>query len=382
MSSGWRCNAFMNASGFSRRDSEARQPRGIRASQDLSGLVPMSLVGVDAPDDDVVLEHHRRGEVGGGVADGPAARADAGEADDAAGAHNVDRVGDDLADARALDDHVGLESHVGGATGVIRRPQGANQIGLGARFDAIEDVDLEPVLLANQRRQQADRSGAGDEHRVRLPERALADRVDLLPGLRDDGRGFQQHAEQAERRVDLHRVLGLDPPALRHEAVDFLDAALGVLAVAAHVPFTDRAVRARHRVGAPDDADDQVALAERAGRTRVDDAAERLVAEHKPRLARRCPAVLAFDDLDVGPAHADGDRLDEHGPVARVGLRDVIEAGAPGCVRLDGDGLQVDPFRYSSRNRLRPEAQQSIGRRGEPLIRENRESGKFSSGMQ
>ena len=170
--------------------------------------------------------------------------------------------------------------------------------------------------------------------------------MDLLPGLRDDGRGFQQHAEQAERRVDLHRVLGLDPPALRHEAVDLLDAALGVLAVAAHVPFADRAVRARHRVGTPDDADDQVALAERAGRTRVDDAAERLVAEHKPRLARRRPAVLAFDDLDVGPAHADCDRLDEHGPVARVGLWDVIEAGAP---RVRGRTVmafkKVNPFR-------------------------------------
>ena len=151
---------------------------------------------------------------------------------------------------------------------------------------------------------------------------------DLLPRLRHDGRGFQQHAEQAERRVDLHRVLGLDPPALRHEAVDLLDAALGVLAVAAHVPLANRAVRARHGVGAPDDADDQVAFAERAGRTRIDDAAERLVAEHQPRLARRRPAVLAFDDLDVGPAHADGDRLDEHGPVARVGLGNVLEAAS------------------------------------------------------
>src|SRR6186713_1867180 len=174
-----------------------------------------------------------------------------------------------------------------------------------------------------------------------LPQGPLADRLDLFPGLRDNGRGFQQHAKQAKRRVDLHRVLGLDPPALRHEAVDFLDAALRILAVAAHVPFTNRAVRARHRVGPPDDADDQVALAERAGRARVDDAAERLVAEHQPRLARRCPAVLAFDDLDVGPADADCDRLDEYGPVARVGLWDVIEAGAPRCLWQDGDGLQV-----------------------------------------
>src|SRR6187431_2639498 len=260
----------------------------------------MPLVGVNASDDDVVLEHHRRGDVGGGLADSPATRADARKADHAAGGHNVERVGDDLADARALDDYVGLESDVCDATGVICRPQGTNQIGLGARFDAIENVNLEPVLLANQRCQQTDWSGAGDEHLAPLPQGTPADRLDLFPGLRDNGRGFQQHAKQAERRVDLHRVLGLDPPALRHEAVDFLDAALGVLAVAAHVPFTNRAVRARHRVGPPDDADDQVALAERAGRARVNDTAERLVAEHQPRLAGWCPAVLAFDDLDIG----------------------------------------------------------------------------------
>src|SRR5688572_26083979 len=162
------------------------------------------------------------------------------------------------------------------------------------------------MLLANQRRQQADWSGACHEHRMRLPQCALADREDLLPGLRDDGRGLHQHAEQAEGRVDLHRVLRLDSPALRHEAIDFLDAALGVLAVAAHVPFTDRAVWAGHGVGAADDADDQVTYAKRAGQTRLDDAAERLVAEYKPRLSRRCPAVLALDDLDVGAADAGG----------------------------------------------------------------------------
>jgi hypothetical protein len=76
------------------------------------------------------------------------------------------------------------------------------------------------------------------------------------------------------------------------------------------------------------------------------------VAEYKPRLARRRPAVLAFDDLDVGPAHADGDRLDEHGPVARVGLRDVIQAGTPGCVRLDGDGFQADLIADSQYTRV------------------------------
>ena len=46
-------------------------------------------------------------------------------------------------------------------------------------------------------------------------------------------------------------------------------------------------------------------------------------------MTRPSDSIFAFDDLDVGPAHADCDRLDEHGPVARIGLRGIIEAGAP-----------------------------------------------------
>ena len=55
-----------------------------RPEPGLPTLVPVAFVGVDAPDDDVVLEHHCRCEVCGGVTDGPAARTDAGKADEAA----------------------------------------------------------------------------------------------------------------------------------------------------------------------------------------------------------------------------------------------------------------------------------------------------------
>ena len=72
---------------------------------------------------------------------------------------------------------------------------------------------------------------------------------DLLERLRDHGHRLEEHAEDPERRVHLDRVLGLDAPALRHEPVDLLDPALGVLAVAAHVPLADRAVGAGHGVG-------------------------------------------------------------------------------------------------------------------------------------
>jgi hypothetical protein len=119
--------------------------------------------------------------------------------------------------------------------------------------------------------------------------------------------------------VDLHGVLGLDPPTLGHESVDLLDAALGVLAVAAHVPFAYRATGAGHGVGAADDADHEIALPKRAARARVDHPAQGFVPEHEARLALRSPAVLALHDLDVGPAYADGDGFHEDRPGARSG---------------------------------------------------------------
>jgi hypothetical protein len=94
---------------------------------------------------------------------------------------------------------------------------------------------------------------------LRLPERPLADERHLLPRLGHDRGGLEQHAEQPEPRVHLDCVLGLDPPALGHEAVDLLDAALGVLAVPAHVPLAHRAVRTGNRVRAADDAHYEIA---------------------------------------------------------------------------------------------------------------------------
>ena len=119
--------------------------------------------------------------------------------------------------------------------------------------------------------------------------------------------------------------------------MDLLDAALGVLAVAAHVPLADRAVRARHGVGPADDPDDEVARLQPSGGTRVDDATERLVPEDETRRARRRPAVLALGDLDVGPADADRDRLDEDRALASVGLGHVLASRASGLVGFDRD---------------------------------------------
>src|SRR3974377_621888 len=138
------------------------------------------------------------------------------------------------------------------------------------------DVHVQPALDAEHRGEETDRPRARHEDVLRLPERALADGRDLLPRFRDDRRRLRGHAGEPAGPVHLDPVLGLDPPALRHEAVDLLDAALGVLAVPAHVPLADRAVRTRDGIGASHDADDEIALLQRGGRAGIEDAAERL----------------------------------------------------------------------------------------------------------
>jgi hypothetical protein len=46
--------------------------------------------------------------------------------------------------------------------------------------------------------------------------------------------------------------------------------------------------------------------------------------QNQTGLARRRPAILALDDLDIGAADPNSDSLHEYRTVARVGLRDVL----------------------------------------------------------
>ena len=151
--------------------------------------------------------------------------------------------------------------------------------------------------------------------------------------------GSSSTAEEAERRVHLGEVARLDPPSLGHEPVDLLDAPLGVLPVAAHVPFADRAVGTRHRVGASDDPDDQVARLHAAVRPRVQDPAQRLVTQDQTFPPRGRPAVRARGDLDVRPADAHRHRLDQDRPGALVRFGDLLEADRARDPRLNRDCL-------------------------------------------
>ncbi len=144
-------------------------------------------------------------------------------------------------------------------------------------------------------------------------------RLDVLPGLGHHGGGLHQHAELAQRGVDLDRVVGLDDPLLAAVAVQLLDAALGVLAVAAHVELAPGAGAAGHGVGPADHAHHQVAGGEaRSPSGACEHPPERLVAEdHAARSGG--PAVLPGVQLPVGPADAQGQTLDEQ--LTRPGLR-------------------------------------------------------------
>ena len=187
-----------------------------------------------------------------------------------------------LGHAGALDHQVGLAllRHVGDVAGVVLGAERAHRLRLHALGGAVEHVHLEVALLAHERGQQPDRAGAGHEHALVDRARARGDPVDLLPGLGEDARRLGEHAERAELVGDRDREVLLDGHELRAVAVERLDAPLGVLAVAAHVPLALGAAGAGHRIGPADDARDELARLEPAAA--VAHAAEQLVAEHQP----------------------------------------------------------------------------------------------------
>ena len=170
------------------------------------------------------------------------------------------------------------------------RAEIADQRRLRPVLGAVENVDLVAALHAHHRGQQADRAGAGHQQPPRLPGvEAPADALDVVPRLGDDAGRLQQNAELAERRVDLDGEARLDAKALGAEAVQALDAAFGVAAVAAHVPFAGGAGGAGHRVGPPHDADDVVAGGEAAAGRRRDRPRRGFMAENQPFACRAAP---------------------------------------------------------------------------------------------
>jgi hypothetical protein len=82
------------------------------------------------------------------------------------------------------------------------------------------------------------------------------------------------------------------------------DSAFTEPVVAAHVPFSGGARRARHRIGAPHDPDDQIARLKARAFGRLQHLAETLVADDQLRLTGGRLPVRALGDLAVGAAHS------------------------------------------------------------------------------
>jgi hypothetical protein len=156
----------------------------------------------------------------------------------------------------------------------IRRAEIGDELRLRSIGHLIEHDDVETALTSEQRCEQSDRTRTGDHDLGRLPLCAGADASDVLPCLGDHARRFQQHTDAIESGIDLDRVFGADPVPIGRVAVPSVNAALGIAAIAAHVPLTDRAVRTRDPIGSAHDADDQIAARQAAVSGRVEDTSE------------------------------------------------------------------------------------------------------------
>ena len=199
-------------------------------------------------------------------------------------------------------------------------------------------MDLEPALGAEQGGEQTDRARPGHEDGAGLPHAAPADVLDVLPRLGEHRGRLDEDAPQPERGRDGHEPVGVGAVAVPGEAVGAGDAVLGVPAVAAHVLLAGRAAAARHGVRLAHDGDDEVALGEPGPLRRLEDAAERLVAEDEPVLALGGLAVLPGEDLAVGAAHPDRDGRDEHLPLVGGRVVHLDELGGGRLAGGDGEG--------------------------------------------
>src|SRR5204862_7850048 len=87
----------------------------------------------------------------------------------------------------------------------------------------------------------------------------------------------------------------------------------------------------------PHDADHGVARGEAAAGRRLEYRAAGFMARHQTGAARRRPAVVAGDDLAIGAADAERQRLRQHGPRIVGRLWPVLELDRSGLTGGDGD---------------------------------------------
>ena len=221
---------------------------------------------------------------------------------------------------------------------MVRGAERGNQVGLEPVGGPIEDVHSQAALHPEQGGQEADRSGAGDQGGGGLPAGPGADALDVVPGLGHHGGGLQKDAELVQAAIHLDQKVGRDAEALAGVTVVLFDPPFRVLAVAAHVPLADGAVRARDGIRAAHDRHHQVAGHESGVCGGLAHVAEGFVADGEARFAGRGPAVVSVDDLDVGAAYADGSGFDEYRSVGGGWLVEIGEVDGTRLERNDGDG--------------------------------------------
>ena len=123
-----------------------------------------------------------------------------------------------------------------------------------------------------------------------------------------------------ELRIQPHRIVRRDGPAFTAVAVQLLDTALAVAAVAAHVELATRTCTTRHRIRSADHADHKIARREAASWRRFPDAAQRFVTQHQRPRFLWGPAVFPCNYLFVGAADADGEAVHQELTLGGGGL--------------------------------------------------------------
>src|SRR3546814_17010090 len=95
---------------------------------------------------------------------------------------------------------------------MVGRAEIADELRLWPVGDAVEHVDVQPALRADQGGEQADRPGAGYQESPGLPGgRAVADPIGVVPGLGADASRLEPHAQMTQGWVDANRQRGPDP---------------------------------------------------------------------------------------------------------------------------------------------------------------------------
>src|SRR6516164_1126477 len=150
------------------RDQPA-EPILVRARKRGRRHLVMPAVRIDRPEYDVVVKHYGAVEAADIEIEHLSGLGDAGQADDLGRRRRVEAAADEGRSARAFYQNVGSEPFEARRIAVVGPAEIAHERLLRTALVVIENVHVEIALLSHQRRQEPDRSGAGDQQRPRLP---------------------------------------------------------------------------------------------------------------------------------------------------------------------------------------------------------------------